>query len=132
MNMNHPLISSCPVCSQTLTVQKLYCHHCHTTIENDFALSKFSLLTQDQLQFIETFLLSRGNIKEVEKELGISYPTVRTKLNAIITALGHDTTKKRQVHDEDTIITMLEKGEISPEEAIKQLKQNRGGKNHER
>ncbi|MEW8969975.1 MAG: DUF2089 family protein, partial [Mesobacillus sp.] len=83
--------------------------------------SRLASLTKEQLHFVEIFLVSRGNIKEVEKELGISYPTVRGKLNDIITALGYDTQKKNET-DEKKIVTMLEKGEISPEDAIKLLK----------
>lgn len=120
--MAHTLITNCPVCKNTLSVAKLHCHACHTVIENDFALSKFNLLSQEQLQFIEIFLLSRGNIKEVEKELGISYPTVRGKLNDIIQALGHKDSQKSQV-DERNIVGMLENGEITPDEAIKMLKE---------
>ncbi|MBP1943826.1 hypothetical protein J2Z26_003607 [Bacillus luteolus] len=91
-------------------------------MENDFELSKISLLSQDQLHFVETFLTCRGNIKEVEKELGISYPTVRGKLNDIISSLGYETPKKSD-QDEKKILAMLENGEITPEEAIKLLKE---------
>lgn len=120
--MTHPLITQCPVCSNTLIVTKLQCNHCHTTIENDFSLSKFNLLSKEQLDFIETFMVARGNIKEVEKELGISYPTVRGKLSDIIQALGYET-RQKTVLDERAILGMLEKGEITPDEAIKMLKE---------
>jgi len=124
--MIHPALSNCPVCNHTLTIKKLHCNNCHTTIENDFALSKFSMLSGDELAFIETFLISRGNIKEVEKELGISYPTVRGKLNTIIAHLGHDTSKQEHTTDEGSIISMLEKGDMTADEAVKQLKSKRG------
>ncbi|MCM3666735.1 DUF2089 domain-containing protein [Mesobacillus subterraneus] len=119
--MAYPVITNCPVCTRTLKITKLKCNHCETTIENEFELSKLASLTKEQLQFVEIFLVSRGNIKEVEKELGVSYPTVRGKLNDIITSLGYDTQKKNEL-DEKRIVTMLEKGEISPEDAIKLLK----------
>lgn len=119
--MTYPVITNCPVCTKTLKITKLHCSHCQTTIENEFELSKLASLSKEQLQFVETFLVCRGNIKEVEKELGISYPTVRGKLNDIITSLGYDTTKKNEI-DEKKIVLMLERGEITPEEAIKLLK----------
>lgn len=119
--MSYPVITNCPVCSKSLKITKLHCNYCQTTIENEFELSKFTSLSQEQLQFVETFLVCRGNIKEVEKELGISYPTVRGKLNDIITSLGYDQQKKNET-DEKKIVLMLEKGEITPEEAIKLLK----------
>lgn len=118
--MGYPLITNCPVCSKTLKITKLQCSHCQTTIENDFELSKFAALNQEQLYFIEVFLKSRGNIKEVEKELGVSYPTVRGKLNDIISALGY---KERKADTEErSVISMLEKGEIGVDEALNLLK----------
>jgi hypothetical protein len=116
--MAYPLISACPVCSKQLKITKLQCTHCHTTIENEFELSNFATLSKEQLSFIETFLKCRGNIKEVEKELGVSYPTVRGKLDDIISSLGYTTNKKVEKMDRKKVILMLEKGEITAEEAI--------------
>jgi hypothetical protein len=120
--MAYPLITDCPVCTKKLKVTKLHCSHCQTTIENEFEMSKFFSLEQEQLQFIEVFLKCRGNIKEVEKELSISYPTVRGKLNEIIEALGYATQQKSKV-DKKKVISMLESGEITPEEAINMIKE---------
>ncbi|WP_313893031.1 DUF2089 domain-containing protein [Psychrobacillus sp.] len=119
--MGYPIISQCPVCSETLKITKLHCSHCHTTIENEFELSKLASLSSEQLRFVEVFLTCRGNIKEVEKELGISYPTVRGKLNEVVSSLGYETKKKNEV-DEKKVIEMLANGEISSEEAINLLK----------
>lgn len=118
--MAYKVITNCPVCSKTLKITKLRCTHCNTTIENEFELSKLASLSKDQLHFVEVFLTCRGNIKEVEKELGISYPTVRGKLSDIISSLGY-VQKKNEV-DEKKVVTMLENGEITPEEAIRLLK----------
>ncbi|MCE4049322.1 MULTISPECIES: DUF2089 domain-containing protein [Bacillaceae] len=119
--MAYPLISECPVCAKQLKITRLQCTHCHTTIENEFELSNFANLNKEQLSFIETFLKCRGNIKEVEKDLGISYPTVRGKLDDIISSLGYSTTKKADKIDRKKVILMLEKGEITAEEAIELL-----------
>ena len=120
--MAYQIISQCPVCNETLKITKLHCSHCHTTIENEFELSKLASLSIEQLRFVEVFLTCRGNIKEVEKELGISYPTVRGKLNEVVSSLGYETKKKNEV-DEKKVIAMLENGEITSEEAIKMLKE---------
>ena len=121
--MTYTTLTNCPVCSNMLHITKLNCSHCHTTIENKFQLSKIASLSPEQLEFVETFLFCRGNIKEVEKELGISYPTVRGRLNDIISALGYETEPlKKNDRDEKKIVSMLENGEITPEEAIKLLK----------
>ncbi|MCL6571819.1 MAG: DUF2089 domain-containing protein, partial [Bacillus sp. (in: Bacteria)] len=68
--MAYPVITNCPVCSHKLKVTKLHCKHCCTTIENEFEMSKLASLSKDQMDFVEVFLVCRGNIKEVEKELG--------------------------------------------------------------
>ena len=81
-------------------------------------VSNFATLSKEQLSFIETFLKCRGNIKEVEKELGVSYPTVRGKLDDIISSLGYSSTKKVEKVDRKKVILMLENGEITAEEAI--------------
>src|SRR6478672_3755871 len=114
--MAYPLISECPVCGKQLKITKLQCTHCHTVIENEFELSNFASLSREQLNFIEIFLKCRGNIKEVEKELGVSYPTVRGKLDEIISTLGYSSQKKPEV-DKKKIISLLEKGEITAEKA---------------
>ena len=119
--MAYPIISHCPICSETLKVTKLHCNRCHTTIENEFELSKLAALSGEQLHFVEVFLACRGSIKEVEKELGISYPTVRGKLNEVVSSLGYEIKKKNEV-DEKKVVSMLENGEITAEEAIKLLK----------
>lgn len=118
----HKVLSQCPVCSHQLTVQKLKCKSCQTVIENDFKLSKFEYLSSEQLYFIETFIRCRGSIKEVEKEMGISYPTVRAKLDEVIENLGLKPKESKQEKQANDILDALEKGEISADEAIHELK----------
>lgn len=118
--MVYKVINRCPICGSNLIISKLKCSKCSTVIENEFKMSKFEYLTAEQLNFIEVFLKNRGNIKEVEKELGISYPTVRSKLDEVISALGYNISTSSTV-DKKKIIDMLDKGEISPDEAIKML-----------
>jgi|SRR5699024_4457210 len=117
----HSLIHQCPVCDHALHVTKLKCKQCHTTIENNFSLSKFATLSKDQLHFVEVFLVSRGNIKEVEKALDISYPTVRAKLNEVIARLGYEN-KEKDVNRNKEVIGLLESGEITLEKAMSLLK----------
>jgi hypothetical protein len=84
----HPAPGQCPVCSSQLHVTKLQCAQCGTGIEGHFALDRFSRLTPDLLAFLEVFIKNRGIIKDVEVELGISYPTVRARLDEVIRRLG--------------------------------------------
>ena len=86
--MPHDVISTCPVCSNELAVTRLHCRSCGTTLEGDFSVGRFGRLNRDQLTLLESFLRSRGNLREMERELGISYPTVRSRVEALVRALG--------------------------------------------
>ncbi|MFP4384301.1 MAG: DUF2089 domain-containing protein [Spirochaetia bacterium] len=114
-------ISKCPACGNVhFEVEKIRCTNCGTGIEGSFSQSKLGNLSLENERFAETFLRCRGNIKDVERELGISYPTVRSRLDKVIKALGYagdDTGKIRR-----EILEALEKEEIKPEEAVKALK----------
>ena len=122
--MAYRLISKCPVCNGKLRAVKLKCSRCGTIIENEFELSKFESLGDEQIKFLEIFVMCRGNIKDVEKELGISYPTVRAKLDDVISALGYVVVKKPAIESTE-IIDMLEKGEISADQAVSMMKENK-------
>jgi len=85
----YPVISVCPVCQNDLVVEKLHCHHCDTGIDGNFTLSKFNYLDTEQLYFIEVFVKNRGNIKAIEKEMDLSYPTIKKLLDDVIAGLGY-------------------------------------------
>ncbi len=86
--MPHDVISTCPVCSSELAVTRLHCRSCGTTLEGEFSVGRFGRLTKEQLGLLESFLRSRGNLRDMERELGISYPTVRSRVEALVRALG--------------------------------------------
>jgi len=86
--MPHDVISTCPVCSGELAVTRLHCRSCGTTLEGEFSVGRFGRLTKEQLVLLESFLRSRGNLRDMERELGISYPTVRSRVEALVRALG--------------------------------------------
>jgi hypothetical protein len=86
--MPHDVISTCPVCSNELTVTRLQCRSCGTALEGDFAVGRFGRLNREQTVLLESFLRSRGNLRDMERELGISYPTVRSRVEALVRALG--------------------------------------------
>jgi hypothetical protein len=86
--MGHDAIATCPICSGELAVTRLRCRSCATTLEGDFNVGRFSRLSREQFALLESFLRSRGNLKEMERELGISYPTVRARVDALLRALG--------------------------------------------
>jgi hypothetical protein len=104
--MAHDVISTCPVCSQELAITRLHCGSCGTTLEGDFSVGRFGRLNRDQLALLESFLRSRGNLREMERELGISYPTVRGRVEALVRALGFGPRADADP-DEDTAVTPL-------------------------
>jgi hypothetical protein len=138
--MPHDVISTCPVCSGELAVTRLHCRSCGTTLEGEFSVGRFGRLTKEQLVLLESFLRSRGNLRDMERELGISYPTVRSRVEALVRALGFGPRDGDDATDEavpDTITTnattgaaaarqgileRLAKREISAEDAAKAIR----------
>ena len=86
--MVHDVIATCPVCANELTITRLHCRSCGTALEGEFGVGRFGRLDREQMGLLESFLRSRGNLKEMERELGISYPTVRGRVDALVRALG--------------------------------------------
>ncbi len=102
---------SCPVCGKEYFIKTLECNGCHTTLDGKFAPGVFSNLDSEQTDFVLIFMKNHGNIQKVGKELGISYPTVKSRINKILKALGQDTPN-------EDILTMLKNEEISIDEAV--------------
>ena len=86
--MQREVISTCPVCESQLYVTRLHCNTCGTTIEGEFNVGRFANLGRDQMLLLEAFLRSRGNLRELERELNVSYPTVRNRVEGLLRALG--------------------------------------------
>jgi hypothetical protein len=86
----HPVLTHCPVCQEDLTITRLRCRNCETTLDGQFFPGPFALLSRDQLRFIETFVRCEGKLNRMEGELGLSYPTVRNRLHEVIRALGYE------------------------------------------
>ena len=84
--MAHDVIAICPVCEQELSVTRLHCRSCGTTLDGDFRVGRFGRLTREQMELLEGFLRSRGNLREMERETGLSYPTLRGRVDALIRA----------------------------------------------
>lgn len=82
------LISKCPACHETLQVSTLQCPDCGMELGNTFELSPFDLLDNEQFEFLLTFLKYRGNLKEVQSDMQISYPTAKKKLDELLAALN--------------------------------------------
>src|SRR5215469_18325054 len=84
-----PVLLKCPSCQGNLSVTELHCPSCTIEIKGEFAPPALLRLAHAQLDFVEVFLKNRGVIRDVERELGISYPTVRARLDEVVAALGY-------------------------------------------
>lgn len=119
------VLGRCPVCAELLKVTRLECEACGTRIEGDFSLGRFHSLSPEQLQFVETFVRVRGNIKDVERELGVSYPTARARLDAVIRALGFEVpTEDHGTERRKEILRELADGKIAADDAVRLLEES--------
>lgn len=112
----------CPICGKEMVITRLKCNSCEITLEGEFLANKLASLNSEEQEFLELFLRTRGNVKEMERILKISYPTVRAKLDSILRSIGlipvdeeEEKTRTREIIDK------LERGEISVQDALKLL-----------
>jgi len=125
----YPQLSKCPVCGEDLTVTRLHCRQCDTTLEGHFSqvTGPFSQLSQEQQNFVLAFVRCEGRFTRLEEELSLSYPTLRNRLNEVIRGLGFEPRKdetpevltpekRREILDE------LARGNITPGEAQRLLR----------
>lgn len=115
-----PMPTHCPVTGEPLEVTRLECPTSGVTIEGRFRPNEFALLPRDQLDFLRIFVKVRGNLKEAERVLGLSYPTVRSRFESLLKTLGYEVEDDGE-DERVEVIRQLEEGEISPEEASKRL-----------
>ncbi len=104
-----------------MIITELKCPQCDVTVQGRFETCEFSVLTREQLKLVRIFLKSRGNIKEVERELGISYPTVRGRLDAIVRKLGFTPEPAVDPSLKEELLAKLEAGEIDADEFVRRL-----------
>lgn len=124
--MAYQIIHNCPVCGSGLRVTRLRCPSCNTVIEGDFQTERLLSLNAQQRSFVLSFLRNRGNIREMEKELGISYPTVRSRLDDIIQAIDGASATKTPPLTRKQILEMLAKGELTQEDAMAMIQGGQG------
>lgn len=125
------LVLKCPSCAGNLSVARLSCPSCTISIEGNFSVPALLKLTSAQLDFVEVFVKNRGVIRDVERELGVSYPTVRARLDEVVEALGYQSradvadegARKTPAAQRRAVLAELKAGRISPEEALAALRQ---------
>lgn len=82
----------CPVCGDTLALTRLSCRSCGTELSGEFDQCEFCALTTDERELLRVFLASRGNMKDLERHLGVSYPTARARYDGLLAKLGIERT----------------------------------------
>ena len=115
--------SQCPTCGHVLDIRELSCSECETSIRGRWSLGVFDRLTADQQTFLRIFVRSRGNLSEVERSLGVSYPTVRAKLEEVIEALQEEPvveTPRRETRDE--ILQQIAGGRLSVDDGLARIR----------
>ncbi len=116
-------VGACPSCDSPMVVRRLECPACGVGVDGRFDAGPLARLSREQLSFVETFLRARGKIKDVEEELGISYPTVVARLNDVLVTLGFEAGEDpREAERRQRILDELAAGRLSAAEAAEQLR----------
>ena len=110
--------SDCPVCGDQLAVIRLGCASCGTEIGGMFRTCEFCALNEKEADMLRVFLASRGNLREVEKHLGVSYPTARLRFAELLEKLGlGETPEPEAVLTREEILSEVASGALTPDEA---------------
>ena len=125
----NPVNIRCPACSGAMTPVVLKCGECELKVEGAFSLNEFASLSTEDLHFLRIFVICEGGIKEMESALGVSYPTIKAKLAKLKAALEEKVPAPERPQNADPleVLKKLEAGEVSFEEAMRQIKQSQGG-----
>jgi hypothetical protein len=116
----HRAPRDCPVCGERLVTTRLGCQACGTELSGVFEPCEFCALTADERDMLRVFLASRGNMKDLERHLGVSYPTARARFDALLERLGLAVTGP-PVRSRIEILEALARGQLDVDEAQRQL-----------
>jgi hypothetical protein len=116
--------SSCPVCNHRLATTRLTCPECSTELSGAFTSCEFCVLTDEDRDVLRVFLASRGNMKELERHLGVSYPTARARFDALLVKIGIDRPVPAAPSARVELMEQVARGEIDIDEALKRLDAN--------
>lgn len=123
--MNYSPPSKCAVCGTQMNITRLTCETCKAELTGTFTPCKYCSLSDKHKLFLDTFLKCRGNIKEVERSLFISYPTVKGLLDELLGTLfpSQELEERGPSLTVTEILDMLEKGEMNASEAARLIKE---------
>ena len=113
--------ANCPVCNHKLAVTRLSCPSCETELSGAFASCEFCVLTDEDREVLRVFLASRGNMKDLERHLGVSYPTARARFDVLLGKLGIERAPAPPEAARVELMEQVARGEIDIEEALRRL-----------
>lgn len=116
------VLERCPSCGGGLEISEVRCTACETQVRARYRPCDFCRLSDEQSTFLRLFVTSRGNLTEVEKRLGVSYPTVRAKLDEVIDALGAEGAGRPAARGRRALLEAVARGELTPAEAAGQIR----------
>lgn len=118
---DHRAPADCPVCGDRLAVTRLGCASCGTELAGIFSSCHFCALDEKDLEMLRVFLTSRGNLREVEKHLGVSYPTTRLRFFELLDKLGLAGEPEPTVLTRDQVLSEVAAGALTPDDAQRLL-----------
>ncbi len=121
-----PLPTRSPFDGGPIIVTRYYCPDSDIVVKGEFEVTTpLAQLSDEQIKFVEVFLRNEGKLNRMEGELGISYPTIRSRLHEVIRTLGYEPGKEEATPiaatDRKRILEALNKGELSFDEAMAML-----------
>jgi hypothetical protein len=103
-----------------MAVTRMTCHGCGVAIEAAYPSHWLASLPTEHQRFIEIFVLAGGNLKQIAEQAGVSYPTVRSRLDKVIESLRQEIARTQQVRG--TILDGVPIGKTLPDEAARIIK----------
>jgi hypothetical protein len=120
------ILEQCPSCGGPLAVTEMQCTRCQTQVRSRYAPCAFCTLTEEQLAFVKLFVEKRGNLRDMERDLGVSYPTVRNKLEEVAARLsglpaGASAPPPVDDNERKQVLRLIAEGKLSPQEGLARL-----------
>jgi hypothetical protein len=120
MPEQQPVGNECPYCGMVMTVTQMSCEHCRVAVSAAFPMSRLAGLPVEHQRFIEMFVLASGNLKEIAEQVGVSYPTIRSRLDKVIEVLRGEISKTQRVRG--NVLDAVEPGKTTAAEAARLIK----------
>jgi hypothetical protein len=119
-DQQQPITNECPYCRAAMAVTQMACGHCHVSVSAVFPMSRLAGLPVEHQRFIEMFVLAGGNLKEIAEQVGVSYPTIRSRLDKVIESLRGEIAKTQRVRG--NLLDAVDPGKTNAAEAARLIK----------